>query len=137
MQKKEKKKNTDSKGESVTYQFLEVYYPELRPAGLVSTPRRMLAQVLTVRLENKKSVISVYIYSLYYVCISCARKNVTSSLFVLSFEFLCREVGKVVVIKWVPCRLRQGVGGTSCALVLSCITNAELNRLGGAWLRCK
>lgn len=71
--------------------------------------------------------------------------NFTSRLFVLGFEFLCREVGKVVIIKWVPCRLHGGIGGTassknssfSFALVLSCITDIELNRLGSAWLRYK
>lgn len=80
MQKKEKKKNTDSKGESVTYQFLEVYYPELRPAGLVSTPRRMLAQVLTVRLENKKiCYFSIYIQFILCVHIMCAQKRYQQS----------------------------------------------------------
>lgn len=71
------------------------------------------------------------------MCAYHVHTNFTSRLFVLSFEFLCREVGKVVIIKWVPCRLHLGVGGTSFTLVLSCITNTELNRLGGAWLRYK
>lgn len=71
--------------------------------------------------------------------------NFTCRLFVLSFEFLCSEVGEVVIVKWVPCRLCGGVGGTarcnssgsSFALVLACHTNTELNRMGGAWLRWK
>lgn len=82
MQKKEKKKNTDSKGESVTYQFLEVYYPELRPAGLVSTPRRMLAQVLKVRLDVFfKNQLFQYIYIQFILCvyIMCAQKRYQQS----------------------------------------------------------
>ncbi len=69
----------------------------------------------------------------------------TSGHFVLSFEFLCSEVGKVVIVKRVPRRLWGGVGGTArCknsgsrfALVLAWITNTKLDRLGGAWWRCK
>ena len=51
MQKKEKKKNSDFKVK--TYWFLGVEYPQLSPAGLVSTPQRMLARVLKVRLGKE------------------------------------------------------------------------------------
>lgn len=89
----------------------------------------------SVSSKKKTKLFTVYVTYLKYYMHMC--RNFTVRLFVVSFEFLCSEVGEVVVIKWVPCRLCRGVGGTargrnswsSFALVLHCITNTKLNRL--------
>lgn len=48
--------------EEKTYQHLEVYYPQIRPADLVSTPLRMMVQFLKEGLEKKKKGIQFTAY---------------------------------------------------------------------------
>lgn len=131
-----------------TYRYLGVYDPQMRPASLVSTPLRMMAPFLKVGLKKRKFTVN----SLQHMTNTThmhmhhgSTHNSTSRLFVLGFEFLCSEVGKVgkaVIVKRVPC---GGAGGiTRCksrgsifVLLLISFTNTKLNKLGGAWLRCK
>lgn len=126
--------------ERVTYHFLEARYPRLRPAGPVSTPHRMFAQVPMVCLGKQVFVFfpNICILTEFTFCVRvvCSHMSFTCRLFVLMFDFLCRKVGKVVVIKRVPHRLCASVPSCSgFTLVLPSISDTRLRRLGAAWLR--
>lgn len=125
----------------MTYQFLEVHYPQLRPEGLVSTLPKMLSQVLKAGLvkKKKKDLCHLLIITQQKYC-TLPAILLTISLLVISFEFLSGQVGEVVVVKGVPCGrgvARRRSSGCSFALILRCITKTELSRLDGARLRCK
>lgn len=128
-----------------TYQFLGIYFPQLRSVDLVSTLQKMMSQFLKIDLVKTKKHSHFLFITYLKIAYTYTHRNITIRLFVISFKFLSSEVGEVVIIKGVPRRLCGSVDGTtrgrnsgsSFALVLHCIASTKLNRLGGAWLRCK
>lgn len=91
----------------VFHRLLEVCCPRLKSAGQVSTPRREFAVVLRVVLEETAHTGHVHSSALFKGVMRT--HTIFTRFFVLCFEFFCRELGEVVIVKRVPGRLRGGV----------------------------